>query len=151
MGEELSNTWSQLVQTMRGRLPEQDEVSLLKKGSQVPDYIKQKISRALTGRKLSLEHRLRLSQVRKGRIVSRETRIKLSIAQIGKPRWSVEDKLSRSGEGNAHHILTDENVIEMRQLYATGRYTLKSLAERYRTTESNVSRIVNRKTWKHLL
>lgn len=123
----------------------------MKKGSTVPPEIRQKISKKLTGRKFSPEHKRNLSKGQKGRIVSRETRIKLSAAQKGKPRWTDEDKLLRSGEGNAHHILTDDDVIRMRQLYATGRYTLKSLATQFHTTESNVSRIVNGKTWRHLL
>ena len=47
-------------------------------------------------------------------------------------------------------ILSDPNVIEMRQMFDRGLATRKELAVLFRTKKSNVERIVARKSWKHL-
>lgn len=46
--------------------------------------------------------------------------------------------------------LTDGDVIEIRKLWDQGQMTQAAIAEHYRTSQSVVSHIVRRHTWKHL-
>ena len=54
------------------------------------------------------------------------------------------------GESHCCAKLTEDDVREIRRLYATGNYTLKELALRFGITFSTVSRIVLEKIWKHV-
>jgi len=54
------------------------------------------------------------------------------------------------GSSNSGSILTEEQVLEMRSLYSTSRYTQRILGDMYGTSRCNVSMIVNRKHWKHI-
>lgn len=74
--------------------------------------------------------------VRKGR--------KPSIIGEKNPMYGVQ------GEAHPSHKLTADEVREMRLLYATGEFTQKELAKRFRTTQINVSVITLRKTWNHI-
>lgn len=59
----------------------------------------------------------------------------------------------RSLRGERHNlvVLTEAQVLEMRGLWASGRFTQAALAEKFDTTKANVSQIVRGKKWKHLL
>lgn len=59
----------------------------------------------------------------------------------------------RSLRGERHRgvKLTDDQVVAMRQMWATGRYTQHEMAEAFGTKKANVSQIVRGKKWKHLL
>ncbi len=66
------------------------------------------------------------------------------------------NRLSQAGEKNSCATLTDAQVIEIRANYEYGKKakkgkTKKEIAEEYGTTFSVIKRIVQGKTWKHLL
>ncbi len=46
--------------------------------------------------------------------------------------------------------LNEKEVLEIRRLYSLKNTTQKKIAEKYGVTTSNISDIVNRKTWKHI-
>ena len=54
------------------------------------------------------------------------------------------------GEDNGAVKLTEPQVLEIRKLYASGKWTQTRLAERYSVTQTTVSRIVLRQTWRHV-
>lgn len=56
-----------------------------------------------------------------------------------------------SGTKNVSAKLTDEQVIEIRQKYASNQYTLKALSYENRVSLSLIHNIVSGKAWKHLL
>jgi hypothetical protein len=56
----------------------------------------------------------------------------------------------RNGLRNNCSKLTKEEALEIRRLMLLGRYKQQEVALMFKTTQSNVSRIVNRKHWKHL-
>jgi hypothetical protein len=62
----------------------------------------------------------------------------------------------RSKKRNVHGIrqpqakLTDGATKEIRLLYATGDYYQRELAEIYGVSQTNVSQITRRQTWKHV-
>ena len=56
----------------------------------------------------------------------------------------------QKGEDHPRAKLTKEDVIELRDMYASGGYTQKELAEIFGIHKGNVAQIVNRYTWKHV-
>jgi hypothetical protein len=59
----------------------------------------------------------------------------------------------RSTRGTRHALarLTEEDVLEIRRLWALGGQTLSELARQFATTKGNVSQIVRGKRWTFLL
>ena len=53
------------------------------------------------------------------------------------------------GSSHGRSILTEENVLEMRQLYKKG-WTLQELKNKFGMSTSYISKIVNYKQWKHV-
>lgn len=51
------------------------------------------------------------------------------------------------GEGNGNSKLTEEEVLEIRELYAAGKGTQQGLADKFGVTNPTVNYIVNGKTW----
>lgn len=58
--------------------------------------------------------------------------------------------MARLGEKHGMSKLTAKQVKQIRKLYASQRYTLASLGQRYNVTLHAIWRIVHRKTWKHI-
>lgn len=54
------------------------------------------------------------------------------------------------GERNPRAKVTDDNVRQIRKLYATGMYTQQQIADRYGIHQTMISCIVHRTTWKHI-
>jgi len=56
----------------------------------------------------------------------------------------------QKGEEHPRSKLTKDDVLELRDMYASGGYTQKELAEIFKIHKGNVAQIVNRYTWKHV-
>jgi len=70
----------------------------------------------------------------------------VSNALKGKPK-SEEHKIKMRGENSNTHKLTWNQVLQIRQLYLTGLYSQSGIAILFGTEQSNISDIVNNKTW----
>lgn len=72
---------------------------------------------------------------------------------LGTQLDNMRDRQSRTGypQGIKHHMakLTENEVREIRRLYADGTSQI-SLAEQFNSDQTNISMIVNRKTWRHI-
>jgi len=55
-----------------------------------------------------------------------------------------------TGEGNACSKLTKEQVISIREEYATGTTSLNKLAKKYSVVMGNIHSIIKRNTWKYV-
>jgi predicted DNA-binding protein YlxM (UPF0122 family) len=55
------------------------------------------------------------------------------------------------GEANGASILSDEQVIAMRQAYLTGDWSFNELAARFHVTKSTVSTVIACMNWRWLL
>jgi hypothetical protein len=55
------------------------------------------------------------------------------------------------GEKHVKSRLTAEQVLQIRELFATGEYTQTKLGEMFKVTVGSISDIVRNKVWKHLL
>ena len=51
------------------------------------------------------------------------------------------------GEADGNSKLTQEEVLEIRELYAEGEWTQRELADEFGVRNSHISRIVRRKSW----
>lgn len=73
---------------------------------------------------------------------------------LGTQADNTADKVSKNrqarGEGVAQSKITAEDAGEIRQLYAAGRDTIRSIARRYPIGRSQVHRIINHDKWKHV-
>jgi len=54
------------------------------------------------------------------------------------------------GENQGLSKLTRKQVLEIRGLYIPYKFTVMKLAKIYNVTDVNISKIINRKTWKHI-
>lgn len=73
---------------------------------------------------------------------------------IRKNRYTEEyaKKLSvtKQGTKNPFARLTEAEVVVIRELFATGKWSHQALAERYNVARTTISDILHRRTWKHL-
>ncbi len=59
-------------------------------------------------------------------------------------------KVVKYGEENHHHKLLKNDVLKIRRLYSTNKYTQEEIGNMFGVTKSNIECIVNYKSWKHL-
>ena len=54
------------------------------------------------------------------------------------------------GEGNIKAKMNEQSIVEIRDLYDNGVYTIKEIADIYNSKWSTINNIVKRLTWKHI-
>lgn len=57
---------------------------------------------------------------------------------------------NRSGENNPKSKLTKKQVIEIRELYKSGQYSQRKLAEKFEVSQHQIMLIVKRKSWSNI-
>jgi len=57
---------------------------------------------------------------------------------------------NKEGETNPSAKLTEEDIPKIRKLVECDRLTCEQVSERFQVTKSTISRIVRRKTWRHI-
>jgi hypothetical protein len=75
---------------------------------------------------------------------------------LGTNKENVRDRVTRGrgayGIRNGGGVkLNDVKVVEMRQMYATGKFTKAHLSRVFGITDVHVNRIVNGRNWKHIV
>jgi HNH endonuclease len=73
-----------------------------------------------------------------------------TILKVGFKKWYAENPEIRLGEKNVAAKLTKSQVIEIRQLYATGEWSHPTLGKKYGVTHSTIGRIVRGEKWSHV-
>lgn len=68
---------------------------------------------------------------------------------IAKGRMACGEKRSRKGSKHGMAKLTESDVLHIRELRKDGKY-LKEIAKVFNVTETSVSNIVRRKSWRHI-
>ena len=130
-----------------------DKISKSCKGRKHTEEAKIKISNSLAGikRTHSDEHKVKLSIALKGRKApekSLETREKLRIARKGK--ITSEYIKVRAAQNNKSYKLTQDDIKNIKMLYASKQYKQKELGELFNISIAHVCRVVNNKTGKYL-
>jgi DNA invertase Pin-like site-specific DNA recombinase len=54
------------------------------------------------------------------------------------------------GENNPQAKITENQVLQIRKEYETGKYTYDDIAIKFGLKKDNIYRIITRKTWKHI-
>jgi len=72
-----------------------------------------------------------------------------NMSTTGRAAISDNSKLN-AGEAHSASKLTNEQVLEIREMYSAGRCTQMDLAQMFGVSRSLVGFVVNRKTWKHI-
>lgn len=58
--------------------------------------------------------------------------------------------LTLRGERHGRHILTEDQVLEIRKRFAQGKINKSRLAKEYNIPRTTISRVILRNTWRHL-
>lgn len=73
---------------------------------------------------------------------------------LGTPKDNLQDmvKKNRGVRGSKHHLakLTEQDIKKIRELYKTGKYKQVELSRMFNVGNMQISRIVNKKRWKHV-
>lgn len=59
-------------------------------------------------------------------------------------------KKAKRGENNGQSKLAEKDVLKIRELYKTGNYLQRELANIFGVSRRNIGDIINNKTWKHI-
>ncbi|WP_299988677.1 HNH endonuclease [uncultured Pontibacter sp.] len=67
-------------------------------------------------------------------------------------RHTLDHNRHQAKQGEDNHLakLTEETVLEIRKRYATGGVTTRNLAAEFNVGQAAISKILLRKTWKHI-
>jgi antitoxin component HigA of HigAB toxin-antitoxin module len=109
------------------------------------------------GKVISKEHREAISMFHTGKRHSEEYKIKMSNRMIGEKnhmygtKRSDEAKLKTSlanrGDKNKAAKLSSKSVLDIRRKYSEGNVTHQQLASEFGISKSNITSVLNRKTW----
>jgi len=74
---------------------------------------------------------------------------------LGTPKDNTTDMIKKNrdtirGEKNNKSKLTEKDVLEIRRLYKSGKYTLVELAKIYKMYMNSIWRITSKESWKHI-
>ena len=105
-------------------------------GKITPDDVKEKLKISSTGRKLSTEAKLKISETHKNKTISDEQKNQLSELN--------------SGEKHPQAKFTEQDILRIREMFATGEYTQTELAKNFGTKPNVISQIVNRVRWRNI-
>jgi hypothetical protein len=67
-----------------------------------------------------------------------------------KHRSAKHPELVLKGSNVGGSKLTDQKVIDIRQMYATGNYSLSEVANMFGVAFQTISKVINYKTWRHV-
>lgn len=92
-----------------------------------------------------------------GTVFSEQRRKNISLSKLGKKasnmarqNMSAARKLEFAGEKNNKAKVTQNIVIELRQLYSSGQYTHRDLATKFKITHATVGKIIRHELWPHV-
>lgn len=103
------------------------------------------------GRKHSKESKMKMSKAAVGKTFSKESREKMRQANLGKVLSSETRRKireSNSGDKGSGAKLNWNDVIEIREMYRTGKYSYREIGEVYFVARTTICAIVNHTTWK---
>ena len=63
---------------------------------------------------------------------------------------AVQDGLSNKGEKNGQCLLTEQEVINIRELYSTSMYSQREVARIFKISQALVNNILLNKNWSHI-
>lgn len=76
--------------------------------------------------------------------------VKYDMTDSWRMKIGLASSIHNAGSKHGSAKLTEEDVLEIRSLYAEGKLRQKDLAEMYEVTTMTISHIVTRRKWKHI-
>ncbi len=74
--------------------------------------------------------------------------------RVGTQKDNIDDRVNKkrtaNGERNSNAKLIKDNVIEIRLMHASGKFTQQEIADSFGIIQQHVSQIVNNKLWKYI-
>jgi len=67
----------------------------------------------------------------------------------GTQQQNIAD-MHQKGRGGCNRVLTEDQVVEMKRLYRTGKYKQAEIEKMFKSSSGQLSRIMNQKTWAHV-
>ncbi len=64
--------------------------------------------------------------------------------------WTKGRSRVLTGEDTSQHILTEREVVDIRRLYARGKFGYKRLAKKFGVAPQTIVHVIKRNTWKHI-
>lgn len=55
------------------------------------------------------------------------------------------------GEAHPMHKLTEEQILQIRELYKVGHRNINVIARNYKVSPANIKKIVTNQTWTHMI
>jgi group I intron endonuclease len=112
------------------------------------------------GKVISEWHRQRISEFHTGKVISEETKKKMSEKSTGAKNHMYGKKVSeetkkkmrasaKKGSNNKASKLTESNVIQIRNLHASGQ-SQRSIARQFGVYKNTIRCIINRETWRYI-
>lgn len=121
------------------------------------DEARIKMSIPNKGKIISEEQKKKVSEFHKGKILSEETKQKISQSHKGKKQkpHTEEHKnkirlKTKRGQDNPSTILTNKDVILLRDLYSNKKYKRAELIKMFNISSSSLYNIINKRTWGHI-
>lgn len=108
------------------------------------------------GRKMSKETKIKISIAHKGLKHSKETKELLrqeNLNRLKNPEYKakiIKPLLNRRGEMVYGVKLTEKDVIDIREMFNSGKYSRIELSKMFSVTPENIGCIISRRTWKHI-
>lgn len=119
------------------------KMSIANKGKVISDWHKKRISEFHTGKSISDDVRMKMSQAAMG---SRNNRYGVSVSKETRDRMSASAK---RGPLNSASKLTENDILEIRRMSSIG-IGQRKIAAAFNVSKSNIASILNKKTWKHI-
>jgi hypothetical protein len=79
------------------------------------------------------------------------TRSQNTLDTIAKGRYTLNLPTPKLGESHPNSKLTEQDVRQIRDRYASGNVSQQSLADEFGVTQVNISSIILRKSWGHIV
>jgi len=130
-----------MSQSRTGLHPSKETIEKLKQrtGENNPHY----------GKHHTEETKRKISEKKKGKVYTEERKLKMNFTWLkGKnnPRYGIKtSEETKFKQSEAKRKFDNENVNEIRNKYATGKYTITSLAQEYKVAISLISNVINHK------
>lgn len=64
--------------------------------------------------------------------------------------WRLGNQKPQQGEKHGNSKLSEKDVVEIRELYKTGKYFHSELSVLYKVSRTQITRIINGNKWKHI-